>query len=1219
MRLAFLLCLLPMLCFGQQQQSFFLNRRAVASNYTIKITDTYLSVTANCTNTLPPANTCRSGQTFFVKANVGITATVRPSGSDTIESLAVDDIVYGELLGIYVCNGVNNWEHPPAAQSESQVYPNIAAMIAARPSAYYTNVFVLGYRTANDGGGGQFTWRSLDTTLTNMGTAFQTTFAGYSGRYLRQMPQLGWLNVLWFGVQGDNTSGTAGAQNALNTLDPSMGGMVYHPPGTYRENLVLTNKNQALWYDSWIKEDAGIITITNRVIADNISQPIVTIGNGIQTAKGCRIFGGLFTSTSGDGVLLRLAGGAYECEINGTQFYNGRTNIWIQATGNQPCSVNQFFGGSCQAANVDNSRGLYISAPDAGSGVTVGNYFSGYHFNSHAPGLNTFTAEFDAADAVMTNVRFDLLTGCPILFSSSSGVNPQTAIIYAANVIIDGNSSNPAIVENFGAAQRVSAVLQGNYTFNGQMQVLSGQVIPQELCLSPVVPGGNLFGPVVRGPMQFQIGAGAFTNDTSMTIENNNGNELLVQATNTPVRLESSTNVIVSIMQTNHVTVTSNSVSVLGMLHVTNFGDPINYSDGPQTNAMRVSEVVTTNNVVDVIHVDVYSHAFTNYEGAAMSFGLRDDVSGDLTSRLVFFGDVNHSRYTRLGWQTHTDTSGLWNSGMWMDEFGAMAIGQTNLPVNSSVLLDLTSTTRGFRPPYMTSAQRLAIGSPVDGLIVYQIDGLTNLYMRLAGGWAQLLAGPVATGSALRLDSNSRVQPISFGAGFTWDGTTLNIATNSSGSASNAYAVIMIDGTPLTVRTNVNFVGPALSGVDNAGANRSDITMDSDINALAANTGNGLWARTGAGTGAARSISGAGLATVANGDGVAGPPVITVLANPTDNFLPYRVSATSFGDSPLKRESVSQVSDSYRAADQFGPTFVLLKQGRTGSTTNTPSSGAQLGILGAGGWNGTADVYGQTFRWLTTESWTGAANGQKLELWTVANGGSTQARAFTFDQNGQSIPFVSAAPSTTTAGGFAFDNNIFGASRGAMQIFDGTENTIAVSTKTFDTPATGDVPMFDGTGWTNAPATSLGGGGGYDGFYRTKVLSNNVETDFVTFTLPTNLTGGSAYIEGDISATSAIGICVKTFSMAAAMGRSDLAGGVTANTEVATAGGGQSPGEISCFGGFSDIIISAPTGTYGGATNTTITIQANATGAVVTSLVAHFKIRVQGPITTTFP
>jgi len=52
--------------------------------------------------------------------------------------------------------------------------------------------------------------------------------------------------------------------------------------------------------------------------------------------------------------------------------------------------------------------------------------------------------------------------------------------------------------------------------------------------------------------------------------------------------------------------------------------------------------------------------------------------------------------------------------------------------------------------------------------------------------------------------------------------------------------------------------------------------IDPDLTALAANTTNGLWARTGNGTGAARTITAGSGITVTNGDGVAGNPTIAL-------------------------------------------------------------------------------------------------------------------------------------------------------------------------------------------------------------------------------------------------------------------------------------------------------------------------------------------------------
>lgn len=58
----------------------------------------------------------------------------------------------------------------------------------------------------------------------------------------------------------------------------------------------------------------------------------------------------------------------------------------------------------------------------------------------------------------------------------------------------------------------------------------------------------------------------------------------------------------------------------------------------------------------------------------------------------------------------------------------------TSSPAASSIL-DVTSTEKGFLPPRMTAAQRTAISSPATGLIVYQTDGTSGLYIYSGSGW----------------------------------------------------------------------------------------------------------------------------------------------------------------------------------------------------------------------------------------------------------------------------------------------------------------------------------------------------------------------------------------------------------------------------------------------------------------------------------------------------
>lgn len=64
----------------------------------------------------------------------------------------------------------------------------------------------------------------------------------------------------------------------------------------------------------------------------------------------------------------------------------------------------------------------------------------------------------------------------------------------------------------------------------------------------------------------------------------------------------------------------------------------------------------------------------------------------------------------------------------------------TNTP-NASAALDVTSTTQGLLTPRMTSAQRIAISNPADGLVVYQTDNTPNFYGYINGAWSALGGG----------------------------------------------------------------------------------------------------------------------------------------------------------------------------------------------------------------------------------------------------------------------------------------------------------------------------------------------------------------------------------------------------------------------------------------------------------------------------------------------
>ena len=76
---------------------------------------------------------------------------------------------------------------------------------------------------------------------------------------------------------------------------------------------------------------------------------------------------------------------------------------------------------------------------------------------------------------------------------------------------------------------------------------------------------------------------------------------------------------------------------------------------------------------------------------------------------------------------------------------GSVGIG-TNSP-NSSAILDASSTTKGFLPPRMTYAQKIAIASPPQGLMIYCTNCGTNGEPEYFNGvaWVNMAGGTVAS------------------------------------------------------------------------------------------------------------------------------------------------------------------------------------------------------------------------------------------------------------------------------------------------------------------------------------------------------------------------------------------------------------------------------------------------------------------------------------------
>lgn len=171
-----------------------------------------------------------------------------------------------------------------AEQTSTPVVPvavvaNVAALssVAGGPDKI---VYVKGYRTDNDGGGGFFHFSS-ERRQPNLGTVFAASPSGPSGYWVR--PVSGEINVKWFGARGDNRSDdTLAIQEALDASnDATTGGYVFFPSGRYHISRTLSNGKSHLGIKGSGRTFLQYFDNTNgtAIIFTGDNAPIVEMGN----------------------------------------------------------------------------------------------------------------------------------------------------------------------------------------------------------------------------------------------------------------------------------------------------------------------------------------------------------------------------------------------------------------------------------------------------------------------------------------------------------------------------------------------------------------------------------------------------------------------------------------------------------------------------------------------------------------------------------------------------------------------------------------------------------------------------------------------------------------------------------------------------------------------------------------------------------------------------
>ena len=203
-----------------------------------------------------------------------------------------------------------------------------------------------------------------------------------------------------------------------------------------------------------------------------------------------------------------------------------------------------------------------------------------------------------------------------------------------------------------------------------------------------------------------------------------------------------------------------NALRLMGSQGVVNFGAKLNFGDGDyayiqeddddaltilaeRTAIISDNVGIGTTNPTEQLTVTGNGRAF---------FG--SQTPGDAATVGLLIDGINSGGASRLESYDYTAAEGrtlVINSvGQ-----GAVSIG-TGSPATSAKL-QVESTTQGFLPPRMTTAQRDAIASPVNGLTIYNTDNNCNEIYILNAYWDNLcdnMSAVVSGGGRIWLDRN---------------------------------------------------------------------------------------------------------------------------------------------------------------------------------------------------------------------------------------------------------------------------------------------------------------------------------------------------------------------------------------------------------------------------------------------------------------------------------
>jgi hypothetical protein len=253
----------------------------------------------------------------------------------------------------------------------------------------------------------------------------------------------------------------------------------------------------------------------------------------------------------------------------------------------------------------------------------------------------------------------------------------------------------------------------------------------------------------------------------------------------------------------------------------------------------------------------------------------------------------------------------------------------------ASSVLDVSSVSKGFLAPRMTTAQRIAISSPAEGLLVYQTDGVKGFNYYTNGAWTSLAGGgiPSMTTGSIPFAGAAGTLTQNNGSLF-WDSTHNRLGVGTNGPASD---FTLLQGTGGLNSRGMRFIGNALAGPNTGSgfsmslaynvANNKQFWMG-DPDYLGNPAGTFIWYLT---------FNGSTILEAAAGDNTARRPLrLGVGGDPNSVVMLGDDGNSAVPGSFVWANGNMAIGNGYRA--NAAPTNGLVVQGNVGIGTTAPST-----------------------------------------------------------------------------------------------------------------------------------------------------------------------------------------------------------------------------------------------------------------------------------------